>query len=79
MKKTNKTAHEPQFIPTKLGLAKRLEIARGTLDRYLWLPGAPKRGPKGYNMVEVADWISSQSASEQTQAKTSDEIRALKA
>ncbi len=52
-------------------LHKELGISRPTLDKYLYLPGAPKCNPKGqWNAEEVAGWIGKQQSEQKSTGKT---------
>jgi predicted DNA-binding transcriptional regulator AlpA len=79
MKKTNATLHRPPKVRTKLELAKRIGIARSTLDRYLTMPGAPERKADGWPLEEVLAFIASRAETEATLGKAAADIRKLKA
>lgn len=64
-------------IRTKKALARRLKIARNTLDRYLSMPGAPRPLPgKGWVFGEVLAFIGAHATRETTAA--TDRLRALR-
>ena len=66
-------------IKTKLELAKRLELSRTTLDRYLSKPGAPTRERgKGWSLAAVTAFIGEHADAERTRLKGSDALRRAK-
>lgn len=65
---------------TKADIAKSLDISRPTLDAYLKQPGAPKPNrARKYDAIEVSDFISKTTDSEQTGAKVDSTLKDLKA
>jgi hypothetical protein len=69
-----------EFVKTKHGLARRLEISRNTLDKFLGMPGAPEPMPgRGWPLADVVDFVSSHATNARTLAATDPNIRELKA
>jgi len=71
--------NQKTVVPTKLALAKRLAVSRGTLDTYLCLAGAPDRGADGWDVEAVAAFIAARAESDATASKASDTIGKLRA
>jgi hypothetical protein len=68
------------IIKTKDALAERLDISRPTLDKYLSLSGAPKKIPgKGYDWEAVLKFVGEHAESDAVSAKSSEDIKSLKA
>jgi hypothetical protein len=61
-------------VKTKLELAKRLGLSRGTLDGYICRADAPERGPDGWDLERVAGFIARHARGDSTAAKTSQSI-----
>src|SRR2546421_4719760 len=68
------------FIKTKIAVAKRLEISRVTLDRFLSMRGAPEYEPgKGWDLAAITEFIANHAELDRTAAKASKSLAALKA
>jgi hypothetical protein len=66
-------------IRTKIELARRLKITRPTLDRYLALPGAPRRTKSGWNLEAVLAFVNDTAQGEATLAGRSEDLKSLRA
>lgn len=67
-------------IKSKDALAKKLDISRPTLDKYLSLPGAPSKIPgKGYNLESILEFVERNADSEAVAVKSSNDLKGLKA
>lgn len=63
---------------TKNDIAKEFGFHRNTITKWFSRPGAPKAGPKGYDLEEVGRYIAECSAKESSMAKASPKMRELK-
>lgn len=62
-------------LTTKAALAGHLEISRPTLDKFLSMPGAPRKTKSGYDLAAVAAFIADNSETEATAVKTSSDLK----
>jgi hypothetical protein len=70
---------KPKIIKTLAQLARRIELSRPTLRKYLALSGAPKKGKEGYDLAAVAGFIADNSEREATAVKASPDLKAARA
>ncbi len=69
-----------EYVKTKIALSRQLGVSRNTLDRFLSMPGAPQfQERKGYDVGDVAGFISRNATSAKTVAATDPAIRSLRA
>jgi hypothetical protein len=65
-------------ITSKSGLARRLELSRPTLDKYLSMPGAPKKGREGFDLAAVVNFIGANAERESTACKAAPDLKAAR-
>lgn len=70
-KKRGKSNRGPigTMVPTEAAIASALRISPTTVKAYLHLPGAPRKGPKGYDLVAVIEFIRQNTSNPRTLEK----------